>query len=97
MSVTTSDDDDLFQLLMLACGAIATGTISLGFFWDAALKWLVQHQIVVTAQASPLLVLPASAGAGLDLPRTAIAAAAVLALLIVGAAAIRRLARTERV
>lgn len=77
-----TSDDDLFVLLivgMLSLGAIGT---AIAVAWDTALRWLLEHQVLVAAGQHPLLPVPYSRGAGLDAPRVAIAAAALVLLLV---------------
>ena len=85
-----TSDDDLFLLLIV--GMLSLGAIGglLTTMWSRALAWLLEHQVVVPALQHPLVALPGSAGAGLDLPRLALAAAAALLLLAALVGAIRR-------
>lgn len=85
-----TSDDDLFTLLII--GVLGMGAVGgvLAATWSRALVWLLEHQVVVAASAHPMLVLPRSAGAGVDLPRLALAAAAVLLLTAAAVGAVRR-------
>lgn len=84
-----TSDEDLFVLLILGVlGFGAAGTFAVAG-WSKTVGWLLAHQLLVTGSAHPLLVVPQAAGAGLDVPRLALLAAAVL-LLIVGAVGVVR-------
>ena len=73
-----TDPDDLMVLLFL--GLLAGPTI-LVLAWRSLVGWLVDHQILLAATRHPLVVIPASDGAGLDFPRLLLLAAVVLVLL----------------
>jgi hypothetical protein len=92
-------DDDLFTLVMIgigSIGAIAGGASGLlGGAWSQAVAWLLAHDILVAASTDPLLAMPAADGAGLDLPRLAIAAATALLLLVAAVDALRRRRRDQ--
>lgn len=89
-----TSDNDLFTLLLISVLGLGAAVGALAATWGRALVWLLEHQVVVSASAHPLLVLPGSDGAGLDPPRLAlaIAAALLLAAATAGAARRRRLA-----
>jgi len=52
--------------------------------------WLLAHQVLLAGSAHPLLVVPYAGGAGLDVPRLALLAAAVLLLTVGVVGAVRR-------
>ena len=54
------------------------------------MSWLLENQVLVAAGEQPLLALPASGGAGLDVPRLALAAAALLVVVAGAVSAVRR-------
>lgn len=85
-----TSDDDLFTLLII--GVLGLGAVGgvLAATWGRALVWLLEHQVVVAASQHPMLVLPRSAGAGVDLPRLALALAAALLLAAAVVGAVRR-------
>ncbi len=89
-------DDDLFLLTMvgfLTLGGVAAAAVT---GWADTVSWLLAHQVLVPAAEHPLLTVPGSVGAGLDVPRLALAvAAALLAFAGVAGAARRHLARGE--
>jgi hypothetical protein len=45
--------------------------------WTRIVAWLVDHGLLAAAAAHPLVPLPGTGGAGLDVPRLAVLAAAV--------------------
>lgn len=75
------------ELLMLKVAMIAVATVAASIFtistWHRALAWLVEHQVLVAANDSPLLRLPAADGIGIDAPRLAVAVA-VLGIVLAG-------------
>ena len=94
----TSSADDEFVLFIIGCVAAAALVGSAGFFWLKGVTWLVEHQILVPASQHPLVALPSSDGAGLDLSRLAVLAAVLIALIAWAASAIHhRLAASRTV
>ena len=89
--------EEEFIVVHAALAALAAVIGSAGFLWLKGVEWLIEHNILVAASADPLLVLPASAGAGLDLPRIAIAGGVLLgAVLLSVSAAVRAISRRRR-
>lgn len=83
-------DDDLFVLTVLgflSLGALSAAALT---WWSQAVVWLVAHRVLVPAAARPPLALPHSGGAGLDVPRLALALAAVLLFGVAVVGAVRR-------
>ncbi|MCZ4238225.1 hypothetical protein O4H25_15400, partial [Staphylococcus equorum] len=60
---------------------------SAGLWWSTAIAWMVEHSILIASEASPMVQIPASDGAGLDGRRLIIAVAAVIALVAVAISA----------
>ena len=85
-----TDPDDL--MILLFAGMLIGPTI-LVFAWTSLVGWLVDHQVLLAAARDPLLVIPGSNGAGLDLPRLLLLGAVVLGLLAGLGSAIVRVAR----
>jgi hypothetical protein len=88
-------DDDLFVLVMVGFLALGGVVASAGVWWAEAVRWLLAHQVLVAGD-HPLLRLPGSGGAGLDLPRLALATAALLLLTAAAVGALRRHPRRLR-
>lgn len=86
------------ELVLIHAGLIALGLIagSAGALWLKGATWLVEHHILVPGAAGPILTIPGTAGAGLDLPRLAIAAAVVLAGIAVLVSSLCRIVRRRR-
>lgn len=85
----TSDDDVLVLLLI----GVTVGPGLLVLAWAEVVDWLIAHQVLVPASRQPLLVLPASGDAGLDLPRLLLLAAVLLVVLAVLGHQLRRVLR----
>lgn len=68
-------------LIHVAIAAVAVVLGSAGALWLTGSVWLVQHKVLVAQAAQPLIEVPGTAGAGLDLPRVAIAAGLIVATL----------------
>ena len=68
-------------VINVAIGALGTVLASAGILWFKGVAWLLEHKIIVPEAAAPLITIPGTHGAGLDLPRTALAAAILLAVL----------------
>jgi len=84
----SSSADDEFVLFIIGCVAAAALVGSAGLFWLKGVGWLVEHQVLIPAGQHPLVTLPSSDGAGLDLSRLAVLCAVVLALIAWAASAI---------
>ena len=64
---------------------------------DAAdVAWLLDHQVLIPAASNPLVALPASNGAGLDLPRLLLAGAIALGLIAFLGHRVRRAVQVRR-
>ncbi len=94
-ATTPSEELLLLHVAMFALGGLVA---SAGALWLTGSRWLVAHKILVAADQTPLIAIPGAAGAGLDLPRICIAAAAVLAAVVITISWARRQlrARPER-
>lgn len=94
MSNTPSRSSDGDVLTMLFVGTLllgSAGTVT-ALAWAKILTWALKQQVLLPAAAAPLVAIPGSEGAGLDLPRLAVAAAILLAVLAtLGGAAARRM------
>jgi len=77
-------------LIHIVMGAVTIVLGSAGALWLTGAAWLVEHQVLVARAAQPLVEVPGAAGAGLDLPRIAIAAALLLAALAGAVSYVRR-------
>ena len=77
-------------LINVAMAAVVTVMASAGALWLAGTEWLVEHHILVPRAADPIIEVPGAAGAGLDLPRVAVAAGILLALLAIALSSARR-------
>jgi hypothetical protein len=86
-------EDDALILLVLAYLA---GPALLAYFWKQALAWLLDHQVLIPAASNPLVALPASNGAGLDLPRLLLAGAIALGLIAFLGHRVRRAVQVRR-
>jgi hypothetical protein len=87
-----TDPDDLMVLLF---AGMLIGPGILVFAWTSLMGWLVDHQVLLEAAADPLMVIPASEGAGLDLPRLLLLGAVVLGLLAFLGSLLVRLVRSR--
>lgn len=88
-SGTSMSDDDSFVLMMFA----ATWGLPMAiayFTRDRLTGWLLEHHLLLPATTDPLVEIPGTAGAGLDLARLVIAAGIFAALLVASICALRR-------
>ena len=83
-SHSSSDGDILVMILGGALLLGSAGTIT-ALAWSKILEWCLAHQVLLPTTANPMLVLPASGGAGVDWPRLAVAGAVLLAVLVASA------------
>lgn len=70
-------------LIFVALGVAGSVLASAGAVWLKGSEWLVAHRVLLPAAAHPVIQIPGTAGAGLDLPRVAIASAVAVAVLAV--------------
>lgn len=91
-SLSDSDQMALFWIVPIAL-MVALG--SAGLWWSKALTWLVGHSILIAADASPIVRIPAAQGVGLDGRRAIIALAIVFAVVAIGVSA-GKAARSSR-
>jgi len=89
VAVSNGNSDD--SLVLTVVGVLAAPTLGglLVMYWHQVVDWAVKTGVLVSAAAHPLVVLPQT-GAGLDLPRLAIAFAVVGLLVMVPLLLIRR-------
>lgn len=85
----------LFKLGLIA-GVTVAGSIFTAATWHKVVRWLVDHDVLVPAKASPIVEIPAGNGAGLDSGRIALLVAAVVFLIISSIAAMRHRAEQRR-
>ncbi|GAA1436018.1 hypothetical protein GCM10009616_34780 [Microlunatus lacustris] len=85
-----SSDDDVFVLFIVGAIALSVAVGSIGLLWSKAVRWMLQHELVVAASHHPVLILPGSAGAGLDVPRLCVVAGVLLGLLAWAGSAVRQ-------
>ena len=94
MAQHSSDDDDLFTLVMIGLGSIgliiSAGAAVLLTAWSTSVRWLLEHKVVVASRHHPIITLPHAGGAGLDYARCFILAAIVLLLLFAVVQSVRR-------
>lgn len=85
-------DNEEEEAFLIYMGMLALGAVlgSAGLLWLKGATWLVEHQVLVAAAADPLVVIPGTGGAGLDVSRAAIAAAVILVALVSAVSAARR-------
>lgn len=84
------------ELAALVVGVIAVGAVltHAGTWWEEkAGPWLVRYAVLARPVDDPLLEVPGLHGAGLDLPRIAIAAAGLIAI---AAASVARRSRSRQ-
>jgi hypothetical protein len=74
--------NDELLLALFGIGAVVLAFSKASSLWAGATAWLLEHQVLVSENVT--VSVPGAAGAGLDAPRLAIAAAAIL-ILVVGA------------
>jgi len=91
---SVSDSDLLVMILLggLLVGGAGTAAVVL---WHTVVAWCLGHGFLVSAGESPLLRVPNTGGAGLDLARLAIVAALVLVALALAAHTARRALRSR--
>jgi hypothetical protein len=75
-----TSDDDLFVLTITGFLALGAAAAAAPLWWAKAITWLLAHQVLLPRAEHPLLTLPCSGGAGLDVPRLAVLVGAVLLL-----------------
>lgn len=81
----SSSDGDILVMILGGALLLGSATTITALAWSKILTWGLQHQVLLPTAANPMLVLPASGGAGVDLPRLAVAGAVLLAVLVASA------------
>lgn len=79
-------------LLVVGMTAVTTavGVVFSISTWHRAMDWLVAHQVLVSAGESPIVVLPAADGVGLDGQRLVVVGAVLVAAIAAVVSAVRR-------
>lgn len=86
MNNSQNIDDDTIWLILI--GIAVFSSVGVAAFWARVTRFLVDRQVLV---GDPVLAIPGAAGgAGLDLPRLAILAAAILGSLFLAVSVARR-------
>ncbi|MCA0296953.1 MAG: hypothetical protein LCH96_16905 [Actinobacteria bacterium] len=80
------------QLILMVLAVLAGPTLIglLVVFWRQVVAWAVRVGVLVPARAHPLLELPSAGGAGVDLPRLAIAGAVLAGVVVLSGSLARR-------
>jgi hypothetical protein len=78
------------ELTLLSLAASVAAAVLTAATWHRLLGWLVEQGVLVPAERSPLVALPAGRGIGLDAPRLAITAAVLVFAVVCMVAAVRR-------
>ena len=88
--------DEVQVLIALGVGLAIFGPALAALRWAKTVRWMISEGLIVAAESHPLIMLPSSGGAGLDLARLAVIAAVVLAVTAVSATMIKRRRRLAR-
>lgn len=83
-------DEGLLAVIGFVVVCVGSGSVAAMAMWDRVVGWLMDLHLVVAAADGPVVVLPKSAGAGLDVPRLAVIAAAVIAVIVCVVSSVRR-------
>jgi len=86
-------DTDIIVMAVVGMMALGSAAAIAAVAWQKVITWCLAHGLLVPPDASPMLSIPASGGAGLDLSRILVAAAAVVVVLAVSARGVRRAVR----
>lgn len=93
-ATTPGEEIVLVHVAMIMLGAVVA---SAGALWLAGAQWLVDHHVIVAARLDPLLVIPGTGGAGLDLARVFIGAGVLLAVMVIATSWLVNRVRLQRV
>lgn len=88
-------DTDL--IVMVVVGMLVLGSVG-GFAavaWRNVVAWCLEHGLLLPSSVSPMLSVPGTEGAGLDLSRLAVLAAVLIFVAALAARGVRRALRTE--
>lgn len=88
--------EEELTVLMALMGASGVIVGALAVFWDKVVAWLLEHEVLIAASANPLVAIPGTEGAGLDLMRVIVGVGIVLALVAVLGSILGRAVRRRR-
>lgn len=73
------------ELVVIFASVAALGIVvgSITIFWEKVVTWLLEQDLLVPASGRPLIVLPETGGAGLDLVGLSCTAGVLLAVVTV--------------
>ena len=96
--MNTEHGYDSFILTFVGIFAFLALLGSAGLAWSMGVDWLVEHQVLVSAEQDPVLMVPGGEGAGLDVPRMALLGGVLFAVLAIAvSSAVRAAQRRARV
>lgn len=84
---TPEEEVLLIHLALIGLGALVG---SAGLLWLKGTTWLIAHHVLLPARSNPLLDVPGTEGAGLDLPRIAVGVAVIVVVLAFAASEARK-------
>jgi hypothetical protein len=93
--LTTTPQEEMLLVHLGLLGVLAVLGAA-GALWLKGATWLVEHQVLVPSAHHPMVEIPGTGSAGLDLPRLAIVVAALLAGLAIAFSAAYRAIRRRR-
>ncbi|MDJ0420362.1 hypothetical protein [Rhodococcus opacus] len=89
-NATGLSDEDQLSLLMAAPLILGLLVAALPAMSTKATAWLLAHDLIVAASASPLVTIPGTEGAGLDLRRLIIVVAVLVLAVTLALSGARR-------
>lgn len=78
--IADTPEEEVLVIVVLVAGlGVVAGSIAI--FWKTAVGWLLENDLLVPASAGPILELPGTGGAGLDLVGLSVGGGVLLAVL----------------
>ncbi len=87
-------DTDIIVMIVVMMVLGSAGAIA-AVAWQKVVTWCLEHGLLLPPTASPMLSIPGTTGAGLDLSRIFVVVAVVAALVALTARSVRRTLRRD--
>lgn len=88
-------DSDIIVMIVVGMMVLGSAGAIAAVAWQKVVTWCLEHGLLLPPTASPMLSIPGTTGAGLDLSRIFVVVAVVAALVALTARSVRRTLRRD--